>query len=81
MAKLIKCLVCRPKVFSTEGVDHTGRDFYLKCSKCGTRTTCRVEANYAGDADAILRQEWRKGHLTDLLGRLALTPSDQGGER
>lgn len=54
-----KCLVCRPRLESTEGADHTGRDFFLRCLKCGTRTANHVEANYPGEAEPLLRLEWR----------------------
>lgn len=61
---MAKCLCCRPIIRSTEGADHTGRDFFLRCQKCGTRTTNHVEANYPGEAEPMLRKEWRAGRLS-----------------
>lgn len=38
-----KCLSCRPKLRSTEGADHTGRDWFLRCLACNPEMACAGE--------------------------------------
>lgn len=68
-----KCLICRPVVRMTAGADHCGEDFFLRCQKCQTRTTCHVEGwgpLASPEIVKMLRKEWRAGRI-DPLGIVA----------
>lgn len=70
IAGLFGCLTYAPA-----GRIPTGRDFILRCRKCGTRTSSHVEANYPGEAEPLLRKEWRASRIEP--GRAALSHQDQ----
>jgi hypothetical protein len=60
----MKCFICKPVTCSTEGADHTGRDFFLRCRRCRTRTTHHVEGERLSPAiEAMLKREWRAGRI------------------
>ena len=65
MNRARKCFWCRPTIRMTPGASHNGEDFFLRCMKCGFRTSNHVE----GDWDAslkmrsVLRAEWRAGRI------------------
>lgn len=55
---------CDPRVFSTGGADHTGRDFFLRCTVCKMRTEAHVEGHRSSPTiRAILDKEWKRGSI------------------
>lgn len=57
-----RCIRCRPVLRMTEGADHVGLDFFLRCPRCGTRTTHHIEGERkTPEIEAMLRREWRAG--------------------
>jgi hypothetical protein len=55
-------LVCRPKVYSTEGADHVGIDAFMRCPVCRRRTIYHYEyVSITPKVREFLAKEWRAG--------------------
>lgn len=59
-----KCFWCKPVFRMTEGADHSGMDYFMRCPKCQTRTACHVEGvRLTPKIKKMLRREWREGRI------------------
>jgi hypothetical protein len=67
MSEALKsCLICRPRVFTVEGADHTGQDAFMRCTRCHRRTTHHVECERITEkVRQILRREWFSGRVEE----------------
>lgn len=60
------CLICSPRIFTTEGADHTGQDAFMRCTRCTRRTAAHVECERVNEkVRQVLRDEWFSGRTVE----------------